>query len=54
MKLKMKVEMVKINKENFLVWFFELHSEQETENISKLQGINSIFPLGCNDEISIN
>lgn len=54
MKFKMKVEMVKINKENLLVWFFELHSEQQTENISKLEGINLIFLLGCIGEISIN
>ena len=54
MKFKMKVEMVKINKENLLVWFFELHSEQQTENISKLEGINLIFLLGCIGETSIN
>lgn len=54
MKFKMKVEMVKINKENLLVWFFELHSEQQTENISKLEGINLISLLGCIGEISIN
>lgn len=53
MKLKMKVEMVK-KKKKILVCFFELHCEQQTENMSKLQGINLIFPLGCIGEISIN